>query len=315
MSAYTPIPANRLPELRHTLVGYTRTVTAGLWASMLALREGGTFHIPTKWVHLPIPQIAQNLANDEADRLERARLFSITPQATEEARQAGELLPRFSLHPAHLPSPYGFLVWQDPIDTAATDDGTVEPVVACSWGPYDQDLVWVSFYVDGTAVRDRLSREVRDRIQLHTFGYEREILVPFGQGRWWSERPGMERAAREYEKPVRTLLATWLHMGQKRITETTEVDADRKTKVARTVAKRGRPLPSVRVVDLRPWQPCRSEAGASGRRLDKRVDVTAHWRRRPHTSGLEPDDMVWVRSHGRGPEDAPRAGGHIVTRV
>lgn len=314
MSDYTPIPASRIPELRHTLVHYTRTVTPGMWASMLKLGQGGNFFIPSRWAHLPIDEMAWNLAQAEADRLETARLFSITAAATEEARNAGALLPRFTLHPSHLPAPHGFLVWGSPVDTAR---GVGEPVVACAWGPYGSQALWVSFYVDGSRVLNVLSRQEQDRIRplLHPFGYEREIVLPFGNGRWFSEQPGMEQVAEDYEQPIRTLLATWLHMRQTRLTETTEEQPDRKSRVARTLAKKGRPLPPVRVVSLRP---CSARDGApvgSGRKLAKRVEVGSYWRRRPRTTGEGPDDMVWVRDHERGPKDAPRSGGEIVTRL
>lgn len=308
---YSPIPAQHIPELRHTLVAYHRTITPSLWTYMLSQQAGGLFWVPPEWAHLPHHQIATHLAEAEADRVQAAELYSISREATQEAIRAGELLPRFSLHPSHLPSEHGFLVWDEPVDTAY---GVSEPIVAASWGPHGDDL-WVSFYADGRRIMNLLSG--RDRAEaermLHPLGFEREIPLRFGRHRWFSEYPELERVAEDYEQPIRTLIATWLHMRQERLTSTREETPDRKTRVARTLAKRGRPLPPVRVVSLR-----RSHSGeggqGTGRRLSKRVDVAAYWRRRPHTSGEGPDDMVWVCGHERGPQGAPPAEGVVVKR-
>lgn len=307
---YIPIPAKDIAELRHTLVGYHRTITPQLWASMLATGEGGWFWIPTEWAHLPIPQIADRLAQAEADRVQAGQLFSVTAEATAEAIAAGRELPRFNLHRSHLPAEHGFLVWDAPIDTAR---GVEEPITACSWGPHGDKQVWVSFYVDGSQLYQTMPEAKRDL--LHRFGYEREIVLPFGLDRWFSELPGLEAVARDYEQPVRTLLATWLHMGQQRLTQISERPADRKSRVARTLAKRGRPLPPVRVVTLRPWEGTQGAGRGGGRKLSTRVDVAGYWRRRPHTTGQEPDDMVWVRPHERGPLDAPVSRVQQVKRV
>lgn len=311
---YSPFPAQHIPELRHTLVDYHRTVTPGLWSYMLSNKSGGLFWVPTKWAHLPHPQVAIHLAQAEADRVQAAELYSISGQATQEAIQAGERLPRFSLHPSHLPSESGFLVWDEPVDTAY---GVSEPIVAASWGLYGDSQVWVSFYVDSRRVIKLHSAVDRDQAEkmMHPLGFEREIPLEFGQHDWFSELPGMERLADDYEKPVRTLLATWLHMRQERLTSTREEAPDRKTRVARTLAKRGRPLPPVRVVTLRPSEGSEAGAAGRGRRLSVRVDVAAYWRRRPHTGGEGAEDMVWVRGHERGPDGAPAAQGAVVKRV
>lgn len=314
MSEYTPFPAKTIPELRHTLVDYHRTITPTLWTQMLSMKEGGWFWIPKKWARLPKHQIATHLANAEAERIQAAQLFSITRAATLEAREAGAALPRFVLHPAHLPAEHGFLVWDEPLDTAR---GGQEPVVACSWGPHERDQVWVSFYVDGRRVLRVLRGKERAEAErmLHPFGFEREIVLTFGRHQWYSQQPGMEAVARDYEELVRTLLATWLHMGQKRLTDTSTETADRKSRVARTLAKRGRPLPSVKVVTLRPTEPADPGGKGGGRKLTKRVDVASYWRRRPRTTGEGPEDMVWVRGHERGPEGAPSSDSLVVKRV
>lgn len=311
--SYTPFAAQDIPELRHTLVDYHRTITPSMWTYALSMGEGGMFWIPTEWAHLPYRQIATHLAEAEADRVQAAELYSISREATREAIEAGKLLPRFSLHPAHLPSEHGFVVWDEPVDTAY---GVSEPIVAASWGPHG-DGVWVSFYVDGRRVVDLLSGRERAEAErmLHPLGFEREIPLRFGQHHWFSEQPGLERVAADYERPVRTLLATWLHMRQQRLTQVQEQQPDRKSRVARTLAKRGRPLPPVRVVSLRPGESAGEGSPGSGRRLAVRVDVAAYWRRRPHTSGQGPEDMVWVRGHERGPEGAPPVEGSVVKRV
>lgn len=88
-----------------------------------------------------------------------------------------------------------------------------------------------------------------------------------------------------------------------------------KSRVARTLAKRGRPLPPVKVVTLRPTEPASEQGRGQGRKLTKRVEVGAYWRRRPHATGDGPEDMVWVCGHERGPEDALASGGVVVKRV
>lgn len=313
MNQYKPFPAKTIPELRHTLVSYHRRVTPTLWTQMLTLGKGGLFWIPTRWAHLPHHQIAAHLANAEAERVQNAQLFSITRSATVEAITAGKVLPRFVLHPAHLPAEHGLLVWDEPIDVAY---GGNDPIVACSWGPYENEQVWVSFYVDGrqaTATLKGTARVEAEQI-LHPLGFEREIVLPFGQRKWYSQQPGFERLANDYEKALRTLLATWLHMGQERLTHTSSEPADAKSRVARTLAKRGRPLPPVKVVTLRPTEPASEQGRGQGRKLTKRVEVGAYWRRRPHATGDGPEDMVWVCGHERGPEDAPASGGVVVKR-
>src|SRR5690606_15588856 len=205
----------------------------------------------------------------------------------------------FTLRPEDLPARHGFLVRGASI--ARSDDATTpagEPIVACSWGLFNPDTdtgpattVWVSFYAysafnDPDALA-AAAPEPAQRALLRTLvfelNFERETVLPFTDTpqQWFSQAkdaggdPSLAYRAQWLEPLVRTLVATWLLMGQD-LTDQAEAPADAKSRLARKLAKRGRPLPPVHLVELH--RPRTGGGEDSGRRVGAKFVVRGDWR-------------------------------------
>lgn len=244
------------------------------------------------------------------DGLHGADLFAVAPDACEEAATAAVGLPDTYRPPlVDIPVPAGLLVWEEP-RTHVPDvlDGNRRlPVVAASWdvGTGSTGKVGVRFVMYTDAESGKAFPSWRSPLAPVRLGSFR-----LGDGRpadpWPIEDPDVDRA-------VRVMLATWLLMHQGVATDADPVAPER-TRLARTLAKRGRPLADVRVVDLH--RPPSAPGGApTGRTVSVRSKVRGHWKQAAYGPGRAYRRPVWVRRHERGPKGAPWSAATIVSRV
>lgn len=248
--------------------------------------------------------------------LNAADLFAVAPDACALADVAAADLPH-TYRPPHedIPTPTGLMVWEDTRlqvpDTNADGQGTPGeplPVVAASWhvGPGSTGVVGVLFtlYTHRDAARAWPTwQSALAPVRMGSF------LIGDGHPAdpWTSGDPDTDRT-------VRVMLATWLLIHQGATTADEATAAPTRSRLARTLAKRGRPLADVRVVDLH--RPTTSGADASsGRTVTVRYAVRGHWRNQPYGPARALRRPVWVAPHVRGPDDAPWSGGTTVARL
>lgn len=200
-----------LPELRQTLVDWTRRTAPWFWRE--THMRGSKFYLPPDLRHLPIPQAIEKLANRYADTLDKATLYSVTPEMTFLAAKTA--MPKFLLSLDMPPVPKGFIVWQMPIGAAehtqrmqievdrATGDVTSAslhewlegikdedvPVVAASWElSDDQSQVMVVWYTQPEDVYLKglsPNQAVEARTIIAPLAFEREQILPVGQQLDW----------------------------------------------------------------------------------------------------------------------------------
>lgn len=256
-------------------------------------------------------QIGAFMGAANCQGLHQADLFSIAPDACILATHAAPDLPETYRPPAEdLPAPAGMLAWEDPrtrVPDQFADTGSSLPVVAASWhvGPGSTGMVGILFTLHTTVAAVG-----------KPFPGWRCPLVPIRVGSFplGDGRPAEPWSAgdTDTDKAVRTLMTTWLLMHQG-ATQESPAPPER-SRIARTLAKRGRPLAPVRVVDLHRG-PAAPGSPSSDRSVSVRYAVRGHWRQQAYGPGRSSRRPVWIHPHVRGPEDAPWAEGTTVTRV
>lgn len=138
------------------------------------MRAGVKFLMPPPVRALPtVPEQAAALAAAERERLQQARLHHLDADAVRAAENT-------ELHIHDLaelaPSPYGFLVWQEPPAYVGTSG---VPVAAVSWGIADDGGTWVSWWTDTRAAADLLGRDVRQMLAGNgPLTYHQETHIP-----------------------------------------------------------------------------------------------------------------------------------------
>ncbi|MEU3026079.1 hypothetical protein ABZ644_25670 [Nocardiopsis alba] len=247
---------------------------------------------------------------DDVAALAAADLFAVAPDACVLAGAAAPDLPAtYRPAPADIPARAGLMVWESPVLTVPdqTDGGRPLDVSAAFWrfviGRTGQAGVGFHLYSATPSVRP-----------LSTW---RSPLVPVRYGSlalgdgtpadpWSIPDPDADRG-------LRFLLSTWLLMAQGATDEAAAPVSPDRTRLARTLAKRGRPLAAVRVVDLH--RAAAGSAASSGRTVSVRYAVRGHWRNQAYGPARTLRRPVWVHPHVRGPEDAPWSGGTTVARL
>ncbi|MEV7154860.1 hypothetical protein AB0N77_09575 [Streptomyces misionensis] len=307
----TAVRPQDLPEARAEVVAYHLSKGPAMFD--VCIRAGVMPFRPPGGIH----QAAQELARLEAERVRNGELFWVNSDMTELVAAASKTMPGFTLSPADMPSPWGFMAFEKPIRVITSElTGDDIPIVAASWGPYpaadfDNGGVWASWYSDVDAVVNRksgLPAEVKAMMQseLPTFTYDCESVAPFSDTELKSVTPSGEEPG-ENALGVDLLKAAWLLMAQP-LAEVSEVEPDR---AARKRLRRANQDPkSVRVIELR--RPQRSgEAGPGIREYHHAWVVRGHWRQQwfPKRQVHRP---VWIAPHIKGPEGAPLIGGEKV---
>lgn len=289
MSVWSP---REMPKLRD------RALAAIAWEREQALTITGDARMGDE---------AANLAAVR-NSLKIAELYWVTPAMVKLARDASESLTDACWALEYRPSPAGFLVFEFPEGAGLFDPVEGVPVRAVSWGPHPAGMsLWrwaktQEMAAHGAATGKELVPEVYTMPALPIAG------TVFDTGPQWRSMDGVNEKDR---KVFALVQATWHLMTQTTITESQLVEADRKIRSAYGRAQR--PVPSVRLIDLRR----RSEAVAgdgqqSNRKYQHRWITSGHWRDQPCGPGRSQVRRIWIRDHIKGPDGAPMIGGEKV---
>ena len=303
-----------LPETRSEVVAYHLTKGPALFdacirAGVMPIRPPGDIHTS-----------AQELARLEAERVRNGELFWVSADMTELIAAASKTMPSFTLAPADMPSPWGFMAFDKPIHTITSPyTGDDVPIVAASWGPcpftdYESGGVWASWYSDtGHVIDGPHNSELPDGVKammkgsLPRFTYDHESVAPFSDTHLRSVTAAGEEASGKGGLGLDVLKAVWLLMAQP-LAEVSEVEPDRA--VRKRMRRANQEPKSVRVIELR--RPQRSGPAVPGsREYHHAWVVRGHWRQQwfPKREVHRP---VWIAPHIKGPEGAPLIGGEKV---
>lgn len=108
----------------------------------------------------------------------------------------------------------------------------------------------------------------------------------------------------------RWLGAAWELMQTPTVSETSKLPVP--AKVAKKRAKKGREVPPVRIVNLRPLRNEHVTHSPSGRRYTHRWLVRGHWRNQACGPKRAERKRIWVPAYTKGPDGAPLIGGDVV---
>lgn len=235
----------------------------------------------------------------ETSRLEKAELFFVSAEMGRLATAAGASLPSFRVEEFDLPSPYGFMIFEEPIDSVS-DDGVSIPICGVSWSTaYNAELgtdLWLSWYTDTHSIRSPW------RFAGPRFHYTQDSEWSFGRG-----NDAVPDEDSELFNWGRAVVAAWLLM-QQPLARVSEVEPDR---AARKRLRRAGSEPSaVRVITLRRPK-TGGESGPGDREYHHQWIVRGHWRNHWHPK-RQVHRPVWIAPHIKGPEGAPLIGGEKV---
>lgn len=270
---------------------------------------------------LPDRQAAAHLARAEAQRLHKADLYWVSADMADLVRHAAASMPEFTLMPEDLPSPYGLIIFEQPLKVIPSPDGYDDliHVIGAAWGPWRQATsehahLWVSWYTDTARNHENIDprRPLAGRswrsLGLPALCYENETQIAFSATpvKSINSLTGEEvEVGASY--PVRELRAAWTLM-QQPIATVSDAHFDRAAR-RRLQRKDIEPQP-VRVINLRRPKSA-GEHGESEREYHHRWIVRGHWRQQYYPSrGVH--RPVWIAPHVKGPDGAPLLGGEKV---
>lgn len=320
-AASQTLTVRHLPEIRAELVAW--------------LSDPGTGGGPAAW--------SKGFPQEQADRERRAAaawaaalraadLFFVATPMCRLAVSAGLALPSYRLHPEDLPATHGLLLWGEPV-TAGVHGGESAgaPIIAASWAVRGNGVDvrtwarredWLVYMAEGddqADIRALTPAEVR-RLRLE---YPQPITamaqsrLPFGKVPGWlasapADTEGMslyemedhERTATRLEQAERSLIVTWLLMGQTLASFEDIEPAKGSVKFVRRIDPAL--LAATRYVQLRHrgYGPESREAGDSGHARQHRWIVRGHWRNQFYPS-RQANRPIWIDPHIKGPDGAP----------
>lgn len=225
------LTVRHLPEIRAELVAW--------------LNNPGPDGGPATWAKGFPPDLADlelRAAAAWAAALRAADLFFVAAPMCRLALSAGLALLSYRLHPEDLPATHGLLLWEQPVTEGVHVGETAgAPVIAASWAVRGNGVDvrtwarredWLAYMAEGddqANIRQMTPAEVR-RLRLQ---YPQPVTamsqsrLPFGKVPGWlatapPDTAGMslyeledhERTATRLEQAERSLVVTWLLMGQ-----------------------------------------------------------------------------------------------------
>lgn len=305
----TPIPPppslhpRQMPKLRDGLVKHWR-----------AGQQYANFHRSTSTMSLPgfaysaddkfrvtrpgpqIPEDAyRTFADHIASGLEVADLYYVSRDFTHLAITSGQELTDVSLTREELPSAFGFLVWEEPIEEAERIMGFKAGFRSVSWTLVPGG-VWVNFYVqpeDGDP-----DYRYREPALSKLIALSPGTGLPFINLGPVPEEP--------QSGLLTTLLATWFLMTQPGVGQETIQHADKG--LQRAYKRAGRKTPDVRVIDLRRRSQAERDAAAAAgeiRKISVRFLVRGHWKRQAYGPARSLRKTIYVAPFMKGPDGAP----------
>lgn len=204
--------------------------------------------------------------------LDAAEMYWISRDFTLLATMAGKDLTEIRIDREALPSPFGFLMWETPIGQITRPHG-VAGIRAMSWTLVPGG-VWMNLYIqaeDGDPINARQVPELRAE-----WGF---LLCPnIGAGLRFDDIGEFSDADAEMDY-ARTMLATWFLMAQPGVATEERAPVDKA--LIRAYKRAGRPVPEVRLINLRK-QPRRSQpvdgAVHEGPKLKYKRFTSGHWK-------------------------------------
>ncbi|MGW2476882.1 hypothetical protein [Streptomyces sp. NPDC001665] len=249
----------------------------------------------------------------EIQRLSLADLFFVTAHMTDLAMAAAQSLPAFDLARSDCPSESGFIIFEKPIDVDRNERGGHGEEVFVSGASWNLEhhkaaglVLWFSFYADSHLTFDAdaaaggitVDEAERQKRLQPRYTYTADAAHVLGS-------PMNEDSV--LNSWGRTILATWLLMGQD-LTAVSRVDADRAAR--KRMVRAGYEPRSVRLIELR--RPRGSaEAGDGSREYQHQWIVRGHWRQQWYPT-RQVHRPVWIAPHVKGPNGAPLIGGEKV---
>lgn len=223
-------------------------------------------------------------------------LYWISRDFTRLATMAGKDFDKLLISREELPSPFGIMVFEEPIGEIERKFGNAG-IRAVSWSLVPGG-VWVNLYIQ---VDDAADPE-EDPVSLrHQFGY---LVSPNpGSGLTFNHDHSIPEG--EHFQFLTTIFATWFLMNQPGVAEQNKAPVDKKLERAYR-RENNRPLPDVQLVDLR-RRPRRSgsDAEREGRPLKYRVYRKGHWKRQFYGPGRALRKTIYVSGYIAGPEGTP----------
>lgn len=298
MTSYSDMTARDVPEARQDLVEWA----AGPGGQLLAQRGAGNLG----------PILARSAA--------AAELYYIAADMTALARQVGQGLDVYALAHDDLPAAHGLLVWDGP----ATGERPGAAPTAVTWAVAG-DCIMISLLVPAGAYRAWCAEHSPGALEsapLVTAGR----LVYRGRGPTLRldrpDTPWRALGLGDHEEATRTLLATWILIGQpaearRSLHEAEDVAASRAAQ-KRVRRAGGDPTRTVRYItlrqSLRPRGADEQAGDHAGRIYRHRWFVRAH-RTRQYYPSQDEYRTIWRGPYlvaPRGCEDAPILGGERV---
>ncbi|WP_274911371.1 hypothetical protein [Streptomyces sp. WZ-12] len=302
-----------VPEIRAELAAWLAEEGAAHWGrSFVGL---GTAGLPREYSADPYGSAAA-LAHRAAMGLRAAEMYYVAADLTELAVAAGRKLPAYRLHHHELPAECGLLVWEVPCSVYEVGPLRV-PVRAVSWSPHGPgtEVIHWGLTDERVSEQERLSDTPANHLRAQLPALERiaSSFLPYGRLPHWLAATEWEdsRGHQWHAGVERTLMATWLLMGQ---TLTRESPAQAPRSALRRIRRHDPTTPtSIRYVQLRhaTSDPQPPPVPDRRRNYHHRWLVRGHWRNQwlPSRQGHRP---VWVSPHVRGPLGAPLLGGERV---
>ncbi|GAA1577317.1 hypothetical protein GCM10009827_118960 [Dactylosporangium maewongense] len=310
------------PLARRALVGArwaTDTIAVHavqhIHATVLATRQPGTTLLTTTdWPHTAIPATTLPKTRDAAARLlhadaitltafddpvrrtiaaglDQAHLYAIDEELTDLAHHAAGDLPAGTvLTPADLPVPHGMLLWARPHGP--------HRISAASWTATGDKVTITTYRSIGAGLPPEALQHLREDV-----GW----LLPVTATRQGVAATGADE----------TLLTATLLLIAQRCTETVDVEPDQR--IARAYQRSRRPLPIVRLVQLRgrsaqprPVQPSPASATPDRPTPQVRRWISGFWRQQPYGPERSLRRWQYIFAYLRGPDTAPIAASTTV---
>ncbi|MFI7104416.1 hypothetical protein ACIBK8_34390 [Streptomyces sp. NPDC050161] len=308
-----PLRAADVPEIRAELTAWLADAGGAHWGREFALRSAA--ELPQEYRSDPYGAAAA-LAHRAAAGLRDAEMYYVAGEMAQLAAAAGERLPAYRLHHEELPAERGLLIWEVPCAVHRTGPLRV-PVRAASWAPHGSgvEVILWGLTDDWIAEQERVSRVSGNRLRAQLPALDRIAsgVLPYGQPPRWLGPAGWESEQDHdwHARAERTVLATWLLMGQQTLVHASRTQAPRSA--VRRIRRLDPGVPTrITSVQLRRAMADGQPSGARERRgHHHRWMVRGHWRKQ-WLPAREAHRPVWVSQHVRGPLGAPLLGAERV---
>lgn len=244
--------------------------------------------------------------------LESPPVYQASVETVALAKSGGEVVPKYQLASETLPSPHGFVIFEEPVDHYQAPDtpGVFTDIIGIAWMPatrHGQAGVEIVMLSDMEYFAEQQAAQGNGELALPplvgVLGYDGEAFLPFGE----LDIPVLNPS-------IKTIMSTWLLMQSRSIVELTTTAPPRRQRRRReragksaeitVVSLRGEIARVVREIREAPDAGEPLEPDADGRVRDFRWPVSGHWRRWYFVKEQR-RDLILIPPCIKGPEGAP----------